>query len=295
MKYRGLLLAVVCAFLLSSCGEENGVYPYRPDFPTSNNRQESNDAQQLLSGINTFTPSQKVAMVVIEDIQYWYEDNSRYAFSFDTAGRCLDVFGREDGTFEHIHYEYDSLGCRILDVRYSDTVALTDESRLTPSSHTTYSYKRDGRVCKAVIQGQEGRCYRFRLRYGAKDKDGNTLLTAYIFPEGSRISYRYDSEGRMVRMTNPDGTYEKYTYDSEGHLSSSATPNENGIINFEQVTWFHDASTVLERDEQGRILQRQNGQVIESYRYDEYGNWVVCDVTRNGEPFRRITRHLTYY
>ena len=289
-----LLLAVAFVLLMVSCGEEEGVYPYRPDFPTNNNRRESNDAQFLLN-LECFSPSQKVAMVSMEDVHYWYKDNSRFAFSFDTAGRCLDIFGREDGTFEHIHYEYDSLGRRILDVRYSDTVALADESRLMPISRTTYTYKRNGRICKAVIQGQEGKCYRFRLRYGATSKDGSRLLTDYIFPDGSRISYRYDSEGRLVRETLPDGTYKKYTYDSEGRLSSSATPNENGIFNFEQTTWYHDASTVLERDDQGRILQRQNGKVIETYHYDENGNWVVCDVTRDGALYSRITRYFTYY
>lgn len=293
MNHRCLLVIVVLLFLFASCVEEDGVCPYRPNLPTAYNRHETSDVQFLLDSVNTFVPTQHVAMVALEKECYLYKDNTRMAFSFDTAGRCLDIFSKEDGMYEHLHYEYDSIGRRVSEVCYSDTVPLSDESRLTPI-RTTYAYKRGGRLCKAVIQGENGKKYRFRLRYGKERADGSRLLTDYTYPDGSRCSYQYDTAGRLARETFPNGSYVRFTYDSEGHLSSSSTPSENNILHFENTVWYAPA-VVQQRDEQGRIQQRQNGQVVERYVYDEYGNWIMCNTTRNGELFSRTTRQITYY
>lgn len=293
MNYRPLFVIVVLVSLFASCVEEDGVYPYRPNLPTANNRHEGSDTQFLLDSVNMFAPVQHVAMVALERVCLWDKDNTRQAFSFDTTGRCLDVFSKEDGMYVHLHYDYDSIGRRISEVCYFDTVPLSDESRFTPIQ-TTYTYKRGGRLCKAVIEGEDGKRHRFRLRYGEEREDGSRLLTDYIYPDGSRCSYKYDTAGRLVRETFPNGSYVRFTYDSEGHLTSAARPSENNILQFENEEWYVPA-VVLQCDEQGLILQRQNGQVVETYIYDEYGNWVVCTATRNGELYSRTTRQLTYY
>lgn len=288
------LIVVASASLLVSCGEEGNPFPYCPQVPTLYNRHETSDAQRLLDDDCAFVPSQQVVMVAVEKVNFLCGDRQRSSLSFDTAGHCLEFYSRDAASYEHRHFEYDSLGRRIKEVYYFDTLVPADESRLAPYSITTYTYKRDSRLCKAVIQGGQGRRYRFRLRYGTRREDGSRLLTDYIFPDGSRYSYDYDSAGRLVRKTAPDGTYEKYTYDSQGRLSSSATPSENGILNFDNTTYYVH-STELQCDEQGRIIQRQNGQLVETYLYDEYGNWIVCTVTCDGEPFCRTTRQFTYW
>lgn len=295
MNRRRLLFVVVALVtLFASCVEEEGVYPYRPELPTAYNRHEGPDTQFLLDSINMFAPGPHVAMMTLERVCFLTADDTRLAFSFDTAGRCLDVFGKEDDTYEHVHYEYDSLGRRIAKVCYGDTVPISDESRLKPISQTQYAYKRGGRLCKAVIRGEDGKRYRFRLRYGKERADGSRLLTDYIFPDGSRVGYEYDSAGRLARETFPNGSYVRFNYDSDGHLISRAMPSENNILQFENEVWYAP-SPVLERDEQGRILQRQCGEVVETYIYDEYGNWIVCNTTRDGERYYRTTRQITYY
>lgn len=263
-RYSQIVSCALVILLFVSCEKGGEPFPFQPNEPDTWNLGTLSDEDRMTG---------QVAMVTSETFTEYEGKIKQSVCCYDSLGRCLDLYYRDLNHCEHIHFDYDTLGRRVEECIYLDTAGVSYDSLTALYTRTTYRYSQNGKRCKAVIESPKGKKYRFRMRYGEERADGSRLLTDYIFPDGSRCSYKYDTAGRLACETFPNGTYVRYTYDSEGNLRSSATPSENNILQFENTVWYVPA-LVLQRDEQGRVLERQCDQVLETYVYDEYDNWV---------------------
>lgn len=139
-----------------------------------------------------------VSMVNTEDGcgDWWY---------YDTDGRCVESFHRGLGNiYSRTLYTYDTLRRRIKEECY---VANAENPAVTDTFVTTYTYSANGRWCKGILDGTDlgvkKSTFRFRLNRRGQ-------VTAYIYPDGSRISYRYDKQGLLVKTIWLDGREEKH-------------------------------------------------------------------------------------
>ena len=101
------------------------------------------------------------------------------------------------------------------------------------------------------------------------------LPAAEIGPDGDRLSYVYDTELRLVSVTNEQGLSWRYSYDPAGNLISETD------FNGRTTRYGYDAagrlvlrsnslgqSIALERDALGRIVTRRSGDDVAVFTYD---------------------------
>lgn len=239
MRFRCVLISL-CAIVFSACAEGDSPFPYCPNVPTDFN---------LAAYVKQFGPIEgAVSLFTYEKYDGRLEGGLvfRQVCCFDTAGRCIDLYGRDSQTSWRCHFEYDSLGRRVAEQCYRDSAGTPYESLAAYHTRTTYAYGRDGRRCRARIVGQNGREYTFRFHF-----DENRNLTKYIFPDGSRFSYEYDDEGRLTKRTNPDASVLRYEDDG--------------------------AALSVVKDSLGRVVEsvteEATGVTVSYYRYDVRSNW----------------------
>ena len=201
----------------------------------------------------------------------------------DAAGLPLEVVD-EDGAVTR--YTYDA---------YGRARTLTDEM----GNVTRFAWSTAGEMTERV--DPDGARWRWRdSALGGTDESvdarGNTTRTEYahfdlpvadVGPEGQRLVYGYDTELRLVSVTNEQGLVWRYTYDAAGNLTSETD------FNGRTLRYTYDAAgqlvsringagetTVFERDLMGRIVRRQSGDEVATFAYDTAGRLVAA---RNGD------------
>ncbi|HEV7974006.1 RHS repeat-associated core domain-containing protein, partial [Amycolatopsis sp.] len=195
----------------------------------------------------------------------------------DAAGLPLTVVD-EDGAVTR--YDYDA---------YGRTRTLTDQL----GNVTRFAWTTGGEMKERV--DPDGATWRWRDNaVGNTDESvdarGNTTRTEYahfdlpvadVGPDGERLVYGYDTELRLVSVTNEQGLVWRYTYDDAGNLTTETD------FNGRTLRYAYDAAgqvvsqtngagetTVFERDLMGRIVRRQSGDEVATFAYDEAGRMV---------------------
>lgn len=273
-------LLLIGMLLFTSC-EEGVPFPYLPIQPTGYNLNTT--YADKMSG--------PVSMFTCEVFQEYYDGLvSQTVACFDTAGHCLDYYYRDREECLHSTFVYDSIGRRIEHRCYRDTAGTSFDSLDQLFTHTDYSYSRNGRRCKARITGPDGKRHTFRLRF-----DDSGHLTKYIFPDGSRMSYKYDTCGRLVERMYPDASTERFEYSSSGNLTTYV--DRDGVYN-----WYAPNAPQVRYDSLGRVVEelvsrddRDGGPVLTTYSYDDHGNWVRHTTTGSHIPSTLEVRTFKYY
>ncbi len=102
--------------------------------------------------------------------------------------------------------------------------------------------------------------------------------TAKTGPDGRRLEFGYDTELRVVSVTNAENLVWRYSYDAAGNLVSETD------FNGRELTYTHDAAgrltsrtnplgetTEYTRDALGRIVERRSGDGVARFSYDDDG------------------------
>ncbi len=121
------------------------------------------------------------------------------SYLYDEYGNLKEVTDPRGLTSE---YHYDLLN-RLEEIDYPD------------GKKVTYSYDLSG------------------VRRSMKDHHGVTLfepdtfgqINKITFPNGDSVSYRYDTEGNLIKMIYPDSTEVEYTYDFSNRLKTVKDPS----------------------------------------------------------------------
>ncbi len=279
----------LAVLLLVSCKQEEVPFPYVPNIPTDFNLS------------TTFADEMKgpVAMFTSETFDEFHNAIvSQQIASFDTAGRCLNLYYRNAETCQRLSFTYDSLGRRVEEHTFVDTTGTSFDNINMPYTHTTYSYSRKGRRCKARITGPDGKQYTFRLHFDKNKSSAHPQgrLTRFIYPDGSRFSYDYDTAGHLVRLTWPDASFERYEYNSDGEMKSKI--DRNGVY-----TWYIARPPASRVDSLGRVVEEVVGKassnssalIIATYEYDNHNNWVRRTTASLQTPTRIEVRSFSYY
>jgi RHS repeat-associated protein len=168
---------------------------------------------------------------------YYYDDERHYLGKEDEDGKFENAWGsgrvnrHTDALNNETAYEFNENGSRVLNATLADgtEVAYTYDSnnRLTEISYPggvteSYSYDGNGNMT------------------GYTDKRGNTTTYTYntttglpltiTDPEGGKITYTYDSNGRTTSVTVLDAGTTSYAYDDVGRVTEVTDANGNVTI-----------------------------------------------------------------
>ncbi len=167
-----------------------------------------------------------------------YGNGETETFAYDKWNRLAKhTRGKVEET-----YAYDHFG-RVVEKR---------ENGLT----TTYAYDAWGNRLSRATTNRRGAVVSKENR--AYDKFGRLAETAAGF--GSKVTYAYDSKGRLARQT-VDGTPIDYEYTKYGQLAGK---HLGGKLN-------PDASVTYEYSKSGQIVARTANGVRQTYEYDKKG------------------------
>ena len=99
------------------------------------------------------------------------------------------------------------------------------------------------------------------------------LIAAEVRPDGTRLEFAYDTEMRLIGVTNPQGLVWRYDYDPAGRLV--------------RETDFSGSTVEYRYDAAGQLIERTNGAgETTQFRYDAMGNMVE---RRSGSVTARFT------
>ncbi|WP_158070671.1 DUF6531 domain-containing protein [Micromonospora sp. TSRI0369] len=196
----------------------------------------------------------------------------------DPAGQITSVSTGQGET----EYVYDALG-RLFSMQ--DDTGLT-EFGWTLEGDLAWRENPDGSVEEFRYDGEgnlvewvDATGRRTIREYGAFD-----LVTAEIDDEGNRTEYAYDTELRLVRVTNPAGATWSYTYDPNGRMVS-----ETDFDGRTQRYVYDAAGQLVERtdaagavthyayDLLGRVVERRTGEAVTRFAYDAAGRAVSAE------------------
>ena len=283
MTRRAAVFALLAIGLAVSCTTEDTPFPYVPNRPDDFNRTVrynlSGETEELLG---------EVAMMTHVVYHEYYDGLvSEHVVCFDSAGHCLELYYRDRETNQRYTFAYDSLGRRIEELRYIDSAGTPYDSLETIYTRTTYSYSRNGRTCRARITDPDGKRHTFRLRYNRQGR-----LHRFIYPDGSRFTYDYDTAGRVVCTTFPDASSQTFEYDEEGILTSMR--DRDGVYQ-----WYVPDCPEVHYDTLGRAVEEVrnvNGSPsVTTYSRDDQGNWTRRTLTGLSIPTRIDNRTFKYF
>lgn len=155
-----------------------------------------------------------------------------------------------------------------------------------PNGETEYQLT-DGEGNATVMLDAQGELT--RTEYGRFD-----LPVAEVGADGTRLEYRYDTELRLVAVTNQQGQEWRYEYDAAGNVVREAdflgrelryTYDAAGEL-VERIN-AEGQSVVMERDLLGRTVRRISDETITSYQYDPVGR-----ITRASNEYAELV--MTY-
>ena len=172
-------------------------------------------------------------------------------------------------------YKYDHFG-RLVEKR---------ENGLT----TSYTYDAYGNRLSRVTKNRKGEVVSKENR--AYDKFGRLAETAAGF--GSKVTYAYDSKGRLARQV-VDGSPIEYEYTKYGqlagkHLGGKLKPDASVTYEYSKSGQIVARSAngvrqTYEYDKKGQLLAVKDaeGNALERYAYDKAGNMLKKQILRSG-------------
>lgn len=162
----------------------------------------------------------------------------------------------------HVEFFYDGAG-RLIEKRHSDGTRILLRYRSgrlasieAPDFRQNYDYDTDTRVVSTITDSQLGVDVNYTF-------NGHGKIESLEIEGVGRLTYEYDDNNRLVRLTDPDSNVTSYAYDRAGRLVEIAYPN--GItqsLAYGQKTDSVEATEVSTRDE---VL------FSETYRYTDDG------------------------
>lgn len=225
---------------------------------------------------------------------------ARTSYAYDPAGNIAEI---ADALGNTTRYESNSLGLPVAATdalgnvtrfaydMFGRPVAVVDPlgavtsmswtvegkpaARVAPDGATLY-WLHDGEGNGTVELAAEGALTRTEIAHF-------DLPVAETAPDGSRVEYSYDTELRLVAVTNEQGALWRYEYDAAGNLVGETD------FTGRQLRYRYDAAGRLvervngagqvvrtEHDALGRVVRRTSGATVTTFDYDPAGRIIAA-------------------
>ncbi|WP_461157018.1 RHS repeat-associated core domain-containing protein [Saccharopolyspora tripterygii] len=198
-------------------------------------------------------------------------------FAYDERGNLVSITDAHGG-ITRVESGIDGLVASVTDAmgavtryerdQFGRVVAIVDPAgavqRLgyTVSGQVAWSQDPDGNVQRWAFDGEGNeRAHSDQQATVHREYTHFDLIKAEIRPDGTRLEFTYDTEMRLVGVTNEQGLVWRYDYDSAGNLV--------------RETDFNGATVSYRYDAAGQLVERVNamGETTE-FGYDPLGNVV---------------------
>jgi YD repeat-containing protein len=215
-------------------------------------------------------------------------------FTYDAAGRLATLSTRENGVLiGQVAYGYDSIGrlsSVLVDLTPRDGVGDQDTWNASDATandgflyRTVYSYADATSLRISQVRQGDGTL----VSYGY-DTEGRIISVTQGDDNandadgvGQTLTYSYDAVNRRTDVSDSSGRTWSYGYDAAGRLTDVQAPAVDGQRDTSQYSYDADGNLVQARTLRGGVVLSQS-----NYQYDANGNllwqWNLVDPANNG-------------
>ena len=280
-----IMLIVLPVFLMLTFGCNTTDYNSADDIPENNDNYNSSN----LNDSSIEKKSYRIKRKIVHDGIFSEKDGTVdliTEYEYDDKGNIIKESTSDYEKIrmnEYLEYLYDYSGNRVLCNSYSNDLL---------SYYVIFEYNQDNQIVSEI-------------RYYPKE-DSEKAQTDDDFEESTRIDYKYDSEGMLIKKEvsngkeiytidleyNKDGNLIKekanlitttYTYDENNRITSKKS--SNGVNEF--YYYITNDSEKLEKKE----LVIGKNKTISSYKYDSNGNMIEEHIENDKE---NINQRIEY-
>lgn len=205
-------------------------------------------------------------------------DATPYSYSttyeYDTNSRLSKIDGPRTDVADVTTFTYDAAGNLqtrteplIGTTTYANYDSLGNPGTITDPNNnvTTTTYDTVGRLLTSKAPGDTSTTQYFYTTGGCSScGGGGDRVDHIILPEGDRIDYYYDVNGKLNKITDNQNNSINYAYDSEGNKLKEEIKDPTGILQ-KTVSYSYDAQNRLKRITSPDSTYTENS-------YDSLGN-----------------------
>lgn len=213
-----------------------------------------------------------------QTVPYSTNGQSRtWSYTYSSNGHLTSVDGPAPGPADRVSYTYDRHGNietftnengHLFTVLATNGRGLPTLSRDPNNIEEALAYDARGRLISRIVD-PSGLAAETSIEY---DATGN--IAKFIEPNGSVLSFEYDDNNRVTKLSNNMGDSITYTHDLMGNTILEETKDADNNNFFKEQKSF---------DELGRLLQIvRAGSATWAFGYDKIGNNIsVTDPSNN--------------
>ncbi|KAF0219658.1 MAG: YD repeat [Geobacteraceae bacterium] len=221
-------------------------------------------------------------------------------YEYDSNGRITKIDGPRTDVQDVATFTYDASGNRLTKTEpligtttYGNYNSLGNPGTVTdPNGNTTiYTYDNVGRVLTIKAPGDTAVTEYAYTGGGCTSCGGATSrIDHIILPEGNRIDYGYDANGKQIKISDSLNNSINYSYDSEGNRLKEEIKDPSGALQ-KTVSYQYDSLNRLTKSLNPDSTYTQNS-------YDSLGNRIsVKDPKGNStthayDPLNRLSATL---
>ena len=255
---------------------------------TFNGHAEMDGEESRVSGVSvsSWTVSRNNAGRIVGKTETIDGTTSVYEYAYDPQGRLLSV--KKDGVLVE-EYQYGPNGSRVFDRNtlrgiMDRTLTYSVEDHLLTAGDVVYQYDGDGFL---MSKARGGRTTFFEY-------SSRVELLSVTFPDGKRIEYVYDPQGRRIAKKVDGAVAEKYLWEGMTRLLAVFDGDENLILRFQYADGRmplamtkSGANYYLSYDQVGslKVVSDTFGNAVKQIDYDSYGNVLNDSNPAFGVPF----------
>ena len=214
------------------------------------------------------------------------DQDGAHTYSYLADGQLQSATNPPASGLPAENYSYDPAGNRTSGPAGSVTYDAAD--RMVSDGANLYTYDAEGNLATKVSRANPSAPTTYTW-------NTDHQLLAVHFPDGTSSTYLYDALGRRVEVAGSSGI-SRYVYDSYGDIHSEYNGSNQPVASYVQSLIQDKPLEVTEGgaayyyvpDGQGNIraLTDQSGAVVDSYRYDSFGNQVSTGIVHNPFTYR---------
>ncbi|ACM19395.1 RHS repeat protein [Geotalea daltonii FRC-32] len=269
--------------------EKQAIYTYDPTFNHQTSESAASVVNPAISKITSHTYDSKGNRQSTTETGL-LGDGTPYSYATtyenDANGRVTRIDGPRTDVQDVTTFTYDANGnmltkteALIGTTRYDNYDALGNPGTITdPNGNaTTYTYDTAGRALFVKAPGDINPTEYTYTTGGCGSCGGSTnRIASIIQPEGNRIDYTYDTNGKLTKIADSQNNSINYSYDSEGNKLKEEIKDPSGILQ-KTISYQYDVIN--------RLKQIKNPDAT----YTEFGYDALGNRTSSKDPKQNLT------
>ena len=149
--------------------------------------------------------------------------------------------------------------------------------RYTLKDDTVEEYDVNGKLISITNRASQVQTLTYDLSSANGGDDDPATLDQVTGPFGRKLSFSYDSNGKLVTFTDPDNQEYHYTYHSTGNIETVTYPDETPLDNTDNPVRTYHYENLDDFPTHLTGITDETGKRVASWEYDFWGRTIVSE------------------